>query len=99
MPARNLSNSPIKWLILATPLVASVSLPGFFLAYSTSSATEFTASFGLASSMLVATASVLTGANTAAHWYGGFCMVIGPSMIGPFEPTNSVCPSGAERAT
>ena len=26
-------------------------------------------------------------------------MVIGPSMIGPFEPTNSVCPSGAARAT
>ena len=26
-------------------------------------------------------------------------MVIGPSMIGPFEPTNSVWPSGAERAT
>ena len=89
----------MKWLMLTPVEIATVSLPGFCLQYSTNSATVFTGSVGRTSSMLVATASELIGANALSHWYGGFGMVIGPSMIGPFEPTNSVWPSGAERAT
>ena len=74
-------------------------MPGFFFAYSISSLTVFTGSFGVTSSTLVATASPLTGAKAWSQRYGGFGMVMGPSRIEALEPTNSVWPSGAERAT
>ena len=53
--------------MLAPLDVASVSLPGFFLAKATSSATDFTGRPGRTKSMLVAKASELTGANAWSH--------------------------------
>ena len=57
----------MKWLMLAMLSTATVSLPGCSREYATSSAIDFTGSDGRTTSVLVASASVETGANACCH--------------------------------
>ncbi len=52
MPAFILNSSPAIWMEVPLPDEANASLPGFFLAYSTSSCTDFTGTCGFTTRML-----------------------------------------------